>query len=75
MAKHREPAKIPADYSNPDVPLRFPGCPCDVCLKPVTTMRGNLATVLEPEEGKPYWTATHGRCARRRRETARRKAR
>ena len=75
MSKRREAPKVPADYSNPDVPLRFPGCPCDVCLKPVTTMRGNLATVLEPEEGKPYWTATHGRCARRRQQTQLRKSR
>ena len=75
MSKHREAPKVPVNYGNPDQPLRFPGCPCDFCLKPVTTMRGNIVVVLEPEEGKPYWTATHGRCARRRRETALRKGR
>ena len=75
MAKYREPARIPADYSNPAVPLRFPGCPCDFCGKTVTSLRGNIVVVLEPEEGKPYWSATHARCARRREETARRKIR
>ena len=75
MGKHGEALKVPVKPGNPDEPLKFPGCPCEVCLKPVTTMRGNLVTVLEPEEGKPYWTATHNRCARRRRETRLRKAR
>jgi len=63
MAK-RTPQRVPVKHTD-DGPLKFPGVPCDVCGKTVSTRRGNVVLVLEPEEGRPFWSATHGRCARR----------
>jgi hypothetical protein len=72
VAKKRTVQRVPVRQDG-DGPLRFPGAPCDLCGKTVITMRGNVVVVLEPEEGKPFWAATHGRCARRRAETAARR--
>jgi len=71
MAKKRAVQRVPV--KDDDGPLKFPGAPCGVCGKTVLTMRGNVVVVLEPEEGKPFWSATHHRCARRQAATAARR--
>ena len=74
MAKRHRPIRI-AVKTEGDGPLRFPGAPCNLCGKPVTTMRGNPVVVLESTQGTSVWSARHSRCARRETETRQRRAR
>jgi len=39
--------------------------PCDHCGKPVRSARGNIVLVMEPEEGHPFLSVQHRRCAAR----------
>jgi len=72
MAKHYRHNVVPVNRNVPG-PIRFPGVPCDICGKPVTIIRGNCVVVLEPEEGRPFWSAKHRRCVRREAEVKERR--
>jgi hypothetical protein len=72
MSKRPRRTTVPVNRTG-DGPLRFHGAPCDICGRPVTTMRGNCVVVLEPEKGRPFWSAKHHRCARRESEVLRRR--
>jgi len=84
MAKKRQPdiARLtPRFEDTEDGPgtgrLIFPrSVPCDHCGKPVfhqgNAGRGVLI-VLEPEEGKPFWSGEHSSCARKAHEIEKRR--
>lgn len=80
MAK-KTPPRIPPRFADTeDGPgtgrLVLPkGAPCDHCGKPVRGPSGNIIIVLEPEDGHPYLSVQHGRCAERQAEVENRRTR
>lgn len=73
MGKRIKVTRVPVKEEG-EGPVRFSACPCEECGKPVTSLRRNIAVIMEDDDGKRFWSASHRRCAARKQEKDDRKA-